>query len=280
MKSQFDYLTKELASINNTIEMLSTITVPSEGTLFPERRGKLTYYYFRKRGEEKKTYLGTSNSVRVIQCKQDEMQRGLLDALINDRDSISNCLSSLSNCSFENLSHSLSPKYSGIHAEICIDLRLNELVEWANADYEKNAKEYPSSKNVAIDGTWTRSKGETIWYNMLSSSGIPFRFDCILPFTNKMGFSESKAPDFLIQCYDGSFIIIEHLGLLNKDFYSKEFIEKVQLYHTSNFVIGSNFFITCDDFNGGTDSLAIERTLEVVKKRFLDGAPESVKMLF
>jgi hypothetical protein len=280
MKSQFEYLSGELLLMDELIEELADIVVPSEGCFMQEKRGKRTYYYLRKKGEKNRKYIGTSDSVRVKQIKQNEMARVLLKTLESDRKKLNNCLSVISRCSFENIKNSLPPKYSAIDADLCIDNRLNELIAWANMDYEKNKREYPSSKNVAKDGTRMRSKGEVVWYNLLKDSGIPFRYDCIMTFTDRNGFSVKKAPDFLIQCYDGSFIIIEHLGMLDEDYYSKDFIEKAQIYQISGYVIGSNFFITSDDIHRGTDSQAIERTIELVKLRFLDGAPAEVKLLF
>lgn len=280
MKKQYDFLSDELSTMNELINTLEKLFAPNEGCLIPEQRGNITYYYFRKKGTRKKTYLGNSNSPKVIQFKLNEMVQLLLCTLKRDQISIEKCLSSLSNYSYQSLLNFLLQKYSWTNSDLCFDEKLNELIEWANMNYEKNSKEFPDSINIASDGTRVRSKGEEIWYNQLLSSGIPFRYDCLIDFTDSNGFTVKKAPDFLIQCYDGSFIIIEHLGLLAKDYYYRDFIEKIQIYHTSGFTIGSNFFITSDETNGGTDSQAIERTIELIKLKFLEGAPAEVRALF
>ena len=64
----------------------------------------------------------------------------------------------------------------------------------------------------ACDGTRVRSKGEALWYNMLYYAGIPFRYDSPLTVIDEWGNEKTVYPDFLIQCYNGSFIIIEHFG--------------------------------------------------------------------
>lgn len=279
MKSQVKYLTGELALIDELISKLSNVTTLDKGCFLAERRRKNTYYYFRKHGERSKIYLGTAKSHKVKRHKQNEMANALLDELKKDRNSISNCISAISNRSPKEIMNSIPSKYAEIDAELFLFPRIKELYEWANTDYEKNPATYPDSNNIALDGTRMRSKGESLWYNLLTESNIPFRTDCLLTFTDKNGLKVKRAPDFLIQCYDGTFIIIEHLGMLDNDYYLRGFIEKIQIYQASGYVIGSNFFITSDDINSGTDSQAIERIIGLIKQRFLDGAPAEVKLL-
>ena len=47
---------------------------------------------------------------------------------------------------------------------------------------------------------------------MLYYAGIPFRYDSPLTVIDEWGNEKTVYPDFLIQCYNGSFIIIEHFG--------------------------------------------------------------------
>ena len=279
LKSQIIFLYNELSLIEELISYLEFNHSFIDGNLKPEKRGNYTYYYCHIKGEQNRRYLGKPNSAKVKQFAADLIAGQLSTDLSNDRLAIENCLNSLSSCSLDSLKGSLLSKYPDIDVDLFFDDRLRELYDWASDDYEKNKSEFPPGDNITCDGTKVRSKGESLWYNALKKAGIPFRYDSVILLYDKDGKPVYKSPDFLIQCYDGTFIIIEHLGLLLDDRYNESFNNKFQLYLSSKYVLGSNLFLTSDDACNCTDSLAIERILEIVKKRFLDGAPAYVKLL-
>ena len=76
----------------------------------------------------------------------------------------------------------------------------------------------------------------------------------------------------LIQCYDGSMIIIEHLGMLEDMDYADRFRNKLRYYLREDYVAGDNFFITSDDIDHKTNSAMILRTLSLVEAQFFRGS--------
>lgn len=153
---------------------------------------------------------------------------------------------------------------SGIH---CFDQRYEEICQWA-ADYERNSAPFPKAEIYAKDGTRMRSKGECIIYNIFDERRLPNRYDSVITIFDHDGHSRDLSPDFLIQCLDGSLIILEHLGWSSGLKYGYDFGEKCYWYLQSGFVLGKNFFVTSDDVNGGTDSRMVLKVVEQVERLF------------
>ena len=162
----------------------------------------------------------------------------------------------------------LSNPYRIIAGEDFNDARYEEIKRWANADYEKNQAPFPAAEIYAVDGTRTRSKGECLHYNIYLGRGIPFRYDSIITITDGRGNTKNVSPDFMIQNYDYSLTIIEHLGRLFDMRYALDFGEKCYWYLQEGFILGKNFFVTSDDINGGTDTQAILEVAKAVERRF------------
>ena len=127
---------------------------------------------------------------------------------------------------------------------------------------------FPESENYAKDGTRLRSKGECIWYNLLQERGILFRLDCALELCDKQGNQKTLYPDFLIQCLDGSFIIVEHLGYMGDLSYAIGFGEKSYWYFQDGFVLGRNYFATSDEPGFGTNSQMIALLVDRIEEMF------------
>lgn len=152
-----------------------------------------------------------------------------------------------------------------------VDDRLEELKQWAR-EYKRNTADFDDRATYACDGTRVRSKGEALWYNMLYNAGIPSRYDSPLTVIDKWENEKTVYPDFLIQCYNGSFIIIEHFGGLLKPSYSSKQITKIRDYLRSGYVLGDNFFVTSDDAEGGINTEMIARTICQIEELFYRSA--------
>ena len=146
--------------------------------------------------------------------------------------------------------------------------RYEEIRKWAQAPYPKNPYPFPDSENYAKDGTRLRSKGECIWYNLMQERGILFRYECEVKIVDRNGKTKILYPDFMVLCYDGTMIIIEHLGGMGERSYAIDFGEKSCWYFQKGFVLGKNYFVTSDDPNHGTDSQMIARLVDRVEEMF------------
>lgn len=61
----------------------------------------------------------------------------------------------------------------------------------------------------------------------------PLPYEFLLKVTDDWGNERNLYPDFMIQCYDGSLIIIEHLGGLAMESYRLDFGTRARLYQTA-----------------------------------------------
>ena len=121
---------------------------------------------------------------------------------------------------------------------------------------------------AAGEGTRMRSKGECIWYNLLRGRGILFRYDCAVTFVDQYGKQKTWCPDFVILCFDGTIILIEHLGGMGDLSYAMDFGEKSYWYFQEGFILGKNYFVTSDDPDYGTDSQMIARHVDRIEEMF------------
>ena len=76
------------------------------------------------------------------------------------------------------------------------------------------------------------------------------------------------SPDFQIKCPDGSYILIEHAGMLNKYQYALDLAGKLQTYGLNGYILGYTLFVTSDTVDGGIDSHEIERLITLIRARF------------
>ena len=278
MNRQIRFLKNELTLIDETLALVGT-DIDISGCFRKDKRG---YYYLQlhSNGERKNKYLGKIDSESVVAQKEKVVKQQLSEALQNDRLAISTCLQSLTNISPLDIPSSLPPKYAGIDVDIFQDERMKSLFEWAKEDYPKNGMEYPEQVILSCDGTRMRSKGECLWYNLLYGSWLPFRDNMLMEMVNLEGKREWISPDFVLKCYDGSCILIDHMGLLLDSKYAAKNTNRIRIFLNNGYIIGKNLFITSDDKFGGTDSESMKSLLELIKKRVLQGAPPHVVMMF
>ena len=216
----------------------------------------------------RRAYLGTAGSKAVREHCRRRFNAELLRRLRKDNDLLDKVLGQYRSLDPDAVIASLPSSYGKVPREAFVDERYDELKAWAAADYPVNTAPFPKTENYAKDGRRVRSKGECIIYNLLLEAGIPFRYDSVVRFSDSGGKIKMLSPDFLIQCYDGTFIIIEHLGLLADIGYAISFGEKCYWFSQSGFMHGKNLFITSDNKDGGTDSAAIEKTVALAEAMF------------
>lgn len=117
-----------------------------------------------------------------------------------------------------------------------------------------------SHKHETMYGDLVRSKSEVIIANALWHYGIPFNYEELFPYKDEDGVL--YYPDFTIHCPDGTVIIWEHWGLLNKKKYCTRNANKLYLFNQNGFVIGKNLIITQDDALGNCCTVLIYHIIE------------------
>jgi len=245
-------------------------TGEKRGILLLDKRRNSTYCY-EKMGNAKK-YLGKSDSDAVRSFITDQYLTEKRNRLHFDSNLLDDLEKTYKDYSYNAVMAGLPNSYGTILNEDFNNERYEELKRWANEDYLKNDAPFPDSEIYTKDGRRVRSKGECLHGNILIDIGIPFRYDSIITITDHNGNTKRLSPDFLIQCFDRSLIIIEHLGRLFDKRYALDFGEKCYWYLQGGFILGKNFFVTSDDLYGGTDSQAIWETAKAVERLFYEGS--------
>ena len=269
-----------LAPIKNRIKLLDDTLCHIKGatdfdscTIVKKKGSNNNYYYkqYYKNGKSSRKYIGTSDSDGVLQIKKNEIRKIQIKALEHNIALLKSIVNDYFGFTINDALTGLPNQIKDIPTHNMKDYSLfDDLHSWANEDYNKNPAPFPDAEIYAKDGTRLRSKGECIWYNCLMEYGIPFRNEPEIIVIDEFGKETVRYPDFVIKCLDGSYIIIEHLGLLKKTSYATDFAIKLQDYLRSGYVLGDNLFLTSDEINGGTDSRVIKRTIYQILERMIE----------
>ena len=242
---------------------LSRTDTTGRGNLKLQKRGNKLYGYERWQGKgqaERLKYLGLLDSSAVRELFSVRFQAIRLGILEHDQKILERLKKQYRPYDFGAILSEMPRAYRIAARGNSFNQRYEEVREWANAEYNKNP--YPE------DGTRLRSKGECIFYNLLKGRGILFRYECEMVIVDQSGETKTLYPDFLIQCLDGTFIIIEHLGKIGNFRYSLDFGERCHWYFKEGFVLSKNFFVTSDDPHYGTDSQVIAGVVDQIERMF------------
>ena len=250
---------------------LSQLDGEERGSLYIQKKDNRYYGYERwqKKGEwERKVYLGPLGSEPVRELCSIKIKEKRLIRLRYDQKLLEKLEHQYQMYDYESIVADMPKAYRMAAKDESFDKRYEEIRKWANADYPKNTYPFSEAEIYAKDGTRMRSKGECIWYNLLQERGVLFRYDCEIEFVDKLGITKKVCPDFLIMCFDGTLIIIEHLGRMGDHSYATRFGDSSYWYFQEGFILGRNYFVTSDDQNYGTDSQMIARLVDRVEKMF------------
>ncbi len=266
-----DVIKSEQKRILRLADLSGPPTKKDRGSLLLKKRGERQYCYENLPGTDGKPqqkYLGTPDSEAARALVKSKFLQEKHRRLMANHELLGEMARRYQDCSFDGVMSALPEKYRAVAFEDFNNERYEELKAWASADYEKNAAPFPNAKIYSQTGERMRSKGECLHANILCGFGVVYRYDCVITVTDTFGNTKKLCPDFLIQCFDGTFIIIEHLGRLFDKGYALSLGEKCYWYLHEGFVLGENFFVTSDDIHGGTDTEAIYRMALEVQRRF------------
>ena len=239
----------------------------TQEVLLLDKRGSRTYCY-KSDSQNVKTYLGTTESEEARRMMRNRFLREKRKRLLKDQNLIEKIMKGYQDYSYDAVMSALPASYMAIADEDFNNKRYEEIKAWANADYPVNEIPFPDAEIYTQYGKRVRSKGECLHLNILTELGIPYRYDCLMTFENQHGETRTLSPDIVIQCFNRSLLIIEHLGRLFDLRYSMKFGEKCYWYQQEGFVLGKNFFVTSDDEYGGTDSQVIWQVALEVERLF------------
>lgn len=271
INSFIEAIKAEERRIQRFVDLSDISRASNRGSLALQKKGQRVYAYERwqKKGcSARRKYLGKLDSTAVRELFSIRFKAQRLARLEHNQKLLLKLAQQYQPYDFNSVVDDMPLAYQAAAKANCFDQRYEELRAWAEADYPKNTYPFFESENYAADGTRLRSKGECLLYNLLQGRGILFRNDCELEIVDKNGRKKKLCPDFLIQCFDGTLIIIEHLGKMGEYGYSMDFGERCYWYFQEGFVLGKNFFVTSDDPYHGTDSHMIARIVDRIEELF------------
>ena len=140
--------------------------------------------------------------------------------------------------------------------------RTDELAEWCNSPFEHNRYKTEALVHQTISGQSVRSKSESLIASELFLNNIPFRYECILNFGDRIMF-----PDFTIRHpVTGEYYYWEHFGMMDKPDYARSTIDKLNSYVEHGIIPSINLITTYETSNHPITQLKIAN---VVKEYFL-----------
>lgn len=116
----------------------------------------------------------------------------------------------------------------------------DELEQWCNASYEKNASHPEQLRHSCFSGNIVRSKSEALIDQALFSHQIPFRYECILKLDELTFY-----PDFTIRHpATGQVFYWEHFGMMDSPSYSQNAFQKLQIYNSHGYIPTINLIVS------------------------------------
>lgn len=111
-------------------------------------------------------------------------------------------------------------------------------------------------------GHMVRSKSELVIANMLYRMEVEYEYERLYEGGSAPG---RRRPDFSFVDPAGDLILWEHLGMLTRDDYRRDWERKRAWYEMNGFVLDENLFTTEDDEQGGLDSRAVKKVAEKIQ---------------
>ena len=262
----------EIQQTERIIRMIRTYKIRPKKHRFSVMRRKGAKYY---RINDKvgstynRKYIGKSETEEFNELFQASYNEALLELETDNLKVLEKIKEQYVEPTTETVKERMSKCVRNVKACGVFDDKINELIKWTKEDYEKNTHIYNDKGIYDIDGVRMRSKSECLVSNLFINAGVPKRHDSILTLDNPYGGVDKVSPDFLIRCFDGSYVIHEHVGLLTDEGYFEKFVKKLRLYFYNNYLIGTNLFFSFDDGAGGIDTQTVANTIETIKWRML-----------
>ena len=233
------------------------------------------YYYESKmkNGKVRQRYLGTVSDDRVGEFIMYKVFEVRLEILRVDIESLKKVMKFLHDYSSDVILQRLGRKYQTAfwggrevdEFEAHGALEVQSAQENEYYELETGFEKYDMERDViTCDGKRVRSMGECVIYDILTRYHIVFWYERPLTFYDEDGNPFTIHPDFVIECLDGSLIIIEHLGMLDMSDYANQQEHKMRLYHINGYDLGHNLIFTSANSTYGVDSSFINDLIKYV----------------
>ena len=116
--------------------------------------------------------------------------------------------------------------------------------------------------HITAEGKTARSKSELVIHNILTQLNIPFKSDVDINLRTESNEKVYKNADFVMPSKRGGYIILEHLGMLDKEEYLLRAVHKLRIYGMNGYTLNESLFISSDGFDGSLNVQAIRDMIE------------------
>lgn len=249
MHSLPDIINKEIESLKAQIDVArSNLAVLDGAELIRSNSSGTEKYWERKErhsGEHKKTLLYTAlggpKSSRVIELKRQRFFSKQIRILEKNLKALEQAHKHLECSDPAYICSRLKPAYRDIPGITDIDdyEQFDPQKDW-DPTFTKDPKHW----FITHSRRRMRSLSECIWAERLEAHHIRYHYEKEFRLRDRFGTMQVVHPDFTIPCSDGSFILVEHAGCMNKDGYFNNTIKKISLYYDNGYVLGDNLIIS------------------------------------
>jgi len=148
-----------------------------------------------------------------------------------------------------------------------------EQYRWMHSPFDSNTMKPEELIYETYSGILTRSKSEQDIGNQLELYGIPYRYEQAMAFEvfwmddeNGEALYSPKTyyPDFTILLLDGEYLLWEHLGRVDKQYYRKHNMEKISAYRQSGEIDFRHLILTFE-----ADMIKLDTLDDIIRERIL-----------
>ena len=239
-----------------------------EGSLkVVKKPGGVQFYWRKTEADRQGTYIRKKNLTLMQKLAQKSYVIKLEKVLERHIKKISD----FSNEYFENelgvLYESLNQSVRSLVEPVVIS-KTEFVNEWLAVEYQGKGFDGVESGFYTARGEQVRSKSEVLIADALFRAGVPYRYEFPVRLKMADGFEKVFYPDFMcLNPNTGNEILWEHFGLMDDLEYSRNALEKIQLYAENGFVLGKNLIFTMES---RAVPLNIKYVKKLIKENFCD----------
>lgn len=249
IKREYDSLCTRISSIQKELQ-----TLPDHKLICSHQPGSAKWYVS---NGHKRTYIPKSKRPFAEQLAQKKYLSMLLEDLENEKRALTYYLRHHAPTGKSEQLLTTPSEYRKLLVPYFTPLS-QELADWMNSPYEKNANHPENLIYKGVADTYLRSKSEVMIDMLLRSHNIPFRYECVLAL-NKI----SIYPDFTIRHpHSGEFYYWEHFGMMDNPAYIENTISKINFYATHGITPGIQLITTYETKNKPLDPEIVEKYIE------------------
>lgn len=131
------------------------------------------------------------------------------------------------------------------------------LANWGE-EYERCKKHPDKLVHRIPSGDYVRSKSEAMIGTCLYNRGIPFRYECELFMGDMIIY-----PDFTIKrSEDGKVFYWEHFGMMDRDEYARNALNKLRHYNQNGIYIGIDLIMSFETSNAPLDIVTVNNIID------------------